>query len=889
MAFLRCGCGEMLKGIQVSRHVLEKGEYRHIEYKVGGLMDLGVWKPIEQEWQLNVAEGVYCEKCHREIETDPEEVKVFADTRIPGVNASEYKTAEMMNKLETLAEKERAELFVHTFPSCEAVYGEIDNELPESLSAALNRMKIDSLYSHQAATYNFVRTGKHVVLVTHTASGKTLSYNLPVLQGLIENKSARALYLFPTKALADDQVEQLYRWTEEKDIQEEVEDEWYERKVKIGGVVIPYGRLDGDTPPGSRKRLIEKGRILFSNPDMLHFSLLKQASTNQAMRRYFSELKYVVIDEMHLYRGAFGTHVSMVLRRLRALCTELGNTDIQFILCSATINKPELLAESLTGVTDFQVVDNDGSKKQERSIVFWNPGMTLDTGERKAPLTDALAIGEEALVKDGRVVRSIMFQGSRLQGKVSERYMKDVLRKKLKLKKEKVSGMKLTAFYNGMLAADERKQVIKAIKENDVHMVITTNALEVGIDLGELSFALIIGYPGSKAAFSQQIGRVGRKGEGTAVMIFEDEPLQQYYMNNPQMFLDKEPEIVRIDPKNKSLLALHLAYLQEELTRKLTKEDILAFTGGCENVEELIPEETDEPIQRCNLRTASGSQYKVVSNRGREVLLDSIDEWTALRDFHEGAIYWNANGRVFKVDSIHKKTNEIIAVPLSGEAEYYTQSMYNDVITIIDNEVAREIDDVASLMTGDLNVKRSVFSYRKTFFGTKAHQDEPIEFPLSASFQTEGVWLILQNNLINEVKNVLDEEEIDRHIDGAIRAAEHAILSVIPDTVICDARDISGFSSFSMPGFSNHPVIGFYGGNSGGMGTTIAIKEHLGRIVSGASNLVSSCTCKGGCPSCIQYPGKDNDNLSKKGAEVILAQLANAFTIHVLEGEKSCH
>jgi DEAD/DEAH box helicase domain-containing protein len=882
MAFLRCECGEMLKGVQVSRHVLAKGEYRYIEYKVGGMMDLGVWKPIgKEEWLLNVEDGVYCEKCHRAIETEQEEENTFADTRIPSINASEFKASEMANRLEKLAEKERAELFIHTFPSSEAVYSTTDYEVPESLSSALKRMKIESLYSHQAATYNHVRSRKNVVLVTHTASGKTLSYNLPVLQGLIENKYARALYLFPTKALADDQIEQLYRWTEEDDVQEEVEDEWYERNVKIGGTVIPYGRLDGDTPPGSRKRLIEKGRIIFSNPDMLHFSLLKRASTNQAMRRYFSELKYVVIDEMHLYRGAFGTHVSMVLRRLRSLCAELGNDDIQFILCSATINKPELLAESLTGVTNFEVVDNDGSKKQERSIVFWNPGMTLDKGDRKAPLTDALAIAEEVLVKDDRVVRSIMFQGSRLQGKVSERYMKDVLRKKLKLKKDKVTGMKLTAFYNGMLPADERKQVIKALKENDVHMVITTNALEVGIDLGDLSCALIIGYPGSKAAFSQQIGRVGRKGEGSAVLIFEDEPLQQFYMNNPKMFLDKEPEIVRIDPRNKELLALHLTYMQEEIGRKLTIEDIITFTGGLENAEELLPEETAEPIERCNLRTASGPQYKVVTNRGREVLLDSIDEWTALRDFHEGAIYWNANGRVFRIDSIHKKTNEIIVVPMKGEAEYYTQSLYHDVITILDNVGNEEVGVAASLMAGNLNVKRSVFAYRKNFFGSKVHKDEPIEFPHSASFQTEGVWLILQKDLINDVKNVLDDEEVDRFLDGAIRAAEHAILSVIPDTVICDARDISGFSSFSMPGFSNQPVIGFYGGNSGGMGTTIAIKENLGRIVVGASKLVSTCTCKGGCPSCIQYPGKDNDSLSKKGAEVLLNQLSNAFTIYV--------
>ena len=218
MAFLMCECGGMLKGVQVSRHVLKKGEYRQVEYKVGQSMEPGGWKPIKEEWLLNIEEGIYCEKCHSEIEIEPEEEKVLADTRIPGVNASEFIAAEMTSKLEMIAKKERAEITVHVFPSREAEYGEVDNEIPNSLMLALKRMKIDRLYSHQATTYNHVRNGKHVVLVTHTASGKTLSYNLPVLQGLIENPTARALYLFPTKALADDQIEQLYRWTEEKNI-----------------------------------------------------------------------------------------------------------------------------------------------------------------------------------------------------------------------------------------------------------------------------------------------------------------------------------------------------------------------------------------------------------------------------------------------------------------------------------------------------------------------------------------------------------------------------------------------------------------------------------------------------------------------------------------------
>lgn len=855
-----------MKGIQVSRHVLESGEYRRVEYAMGGGLTAYAWNKAEG-WMKTKPDGVYCEKCYSEIEIDPLEEPVITDMRIPGVHSSEFKRAEVTTKLNALSRKEEADIYVHHIEAAEPVYGQLDQELPNDLDCALSKMGIEQLYSHQAATYNEVRKNNHVVLVTQTASGKTLSYNLPVLHGLIENPQARALYLFPTKALADDQLDQLFKWNYQGESSHEG-DAWYERSVRIAGHDIPYGRLDGDTPLGSRNRLMDYGRILFTNPDMLHYTLLK----NPQMRAYFSELRYVVIDEMHLYRGAFGTHVSMVLRRLRAICAELGNHHIQFILCSATINKPEQLAVSLTGLPSFSVIDNDGSRKQERSLIFWNPGLTKDTGVRKAPLTDALAIAENVLVQNQRVVRSIMFQGSRLQGKVADRYMKDVLRKKLKLKKEKVQGLKLTAFYNGMMAPEERKQVIAAIKESEVHIVLSTNALEVGIDLGELSFALIVGYPGSKAAFSQQVGRVGRKGEGVAVMIFEDEPLQQYYMNNPNHFLEKEPEIVRIDSENRPLLNLHLAYLQEDLGRELQERDINLFTKKSI----VLPEKQEEPLERCSLRTAGGPQYKVISNKRNEVIVDSVDEWIAHRDFHEGAIFWNTSGKAFRMDSINKKTNEIIAIPLSGEADYYTQSVHMDTITITDENQVLSIDKAANLVDGDLKIKRSVVSFLKNHFHSRVSEAVPLSYPLVSSFQTEGVWLLLKREITDKVKEVLSEDT-EKHLDGAIRAAEHAILSVIPDTVICDARDISSFSSFAMSGFGNQPVIGFYGGESGGMGITLAVKENLDRIIRSAHLLVSSCSCKGGCPSCIQYPGKDNTGLSKKGAEALLLALEEPF------------
>lgn len=897
MPFLQCSCGSLLKGYQLSRKVLSAGEYRLCEYKVGAALEASSWRGIDEanEWMKNKDDAVYCPKCHNEIPIDPAEVEVLLDKRIPGLSSSEFDSIEVIEKLKQVSQKERAEIFVHSIPESDPVFGEIHDELPESLRRALKQMNIESLFTHQADTYNAVRKKKDVVLVTQTASGKTLSFNLPILHGLLENENARALYIFPTKALADDQVEQLYRWTGEKVEDDSYEqDEWFERTIRLGSTNLPYGRLDGDTQPGSRKRLLKDGRILFTNPDMIHHSILRQVQGNHQTSNHvcnlLKNLKYIVIDEMHLYRGAFGSHVSLVIRRLRKICEELGNRDIQFILCSATIENPKLLAEELTGKSEFTLVDNDGSSKRKRHIVFWNPGVTLDTGVRKAPVSDAISIAENVLVHEEKIIRTIMFQGSRLQGKVTARSMKDVLRKKLKLKKENVAGVQLSAFYNGMLGVDERKQVINAIKKSDVHLVIATNALEVGIDIGDLSFAILSGYPGSKAAFSQQIGRVGRKGEGVAVMIFEDEPLQQYYMQNPNTFLEKPPEVVRIDPRNAELLKLHLAYLQDELGRPLSIEDLKIFLVKEEVAKQLLENlepTNEEELPRSSLRSGSLQSYKVVVTKSRDVLLESIDEWTAFRDFHEGAIYWNANEKGYRVDSINRKKLEILVTPIRGEIEYYTQSIFKDFINVSEGISVQESQKVIK-STGILNIKRSIFGFNKSYFGSRVPDVENLNPPLVADFDAEGMWIVLSDELIQEVKGALGSDYSEEKLDGSIRAAEHVLLSVIPDTIICDANDISGFSGLSVSGFANKPVIGFYGNQSGGMGTTKAIGEHMERISKSAIHLLNNCSCSGGCPSCIQYPGKDNDHLSKIGAKAILLLLSYSIK-NILKGaELNC-
>ena len=280
--------------------------------------------------------------------------------------------------------------------------------------------------------------------------------------------------------------------------------------------------------------------------------------------------------------------------------------------------------------------------------------------------------------------------------------------------------------------------------------------------------------------------------------------------------------------------------------------------------------------------------YKVISTKSREVLLESIDEWTAFRDFHEGAIYWNANEKGYRVDSINRKKLEILVTPIKGEIEYYTQSIFKDSISVSREE---NFDTIASidLANGVLLIKRSIFAFNKSYFGTRVPEVENLSAPMVANFEAEGVWLTLSDSLVKAVKEVLGEDFTEQKLDGSIRAAEHVLLSVIPDTIICDGNDISGFSGLAVPGFSNKSIIGFYGNQSGGMGTTQAIGEHLKRISESAINLLENCSCVGGCPSCIQYPGKDNDHLSKVGAKKVLKQINLSLTNNDSGVELSCH
>ncbi|SDT09646.1 DEAD/DEAH box helicase domain-containing protein [Paenibacillaceae bacterium GAS479] len=896
MAFLKCSkCTSMLKAVQISHKISQVGEQRILEYTPTGIK-CSDWTALNETF-AGLKEDVYCPTCCAVVPLEKEEMLLCEDARIPGVISSEFSSAEVLEKLNKLAGDETAEVYVHTLPAKEPVFANIPNSTPQPIQEALLRMGINRLYIHQAQTTDAVQSGSNVVLVTSTSSGKTLSYNLPILSHLYRNPDERALYIFPTKALANDQLDQIKRFGITKSADSSSLDEWFETRLELGDRTIHIGRLDGDTENGPRQRIMEHAQVWMTNPDMIHYSILGQVqklkyASGQHIRNYLRNLKFIVLDEMHMYRGTFGSHVALVLRRLLKVCRELGNThDIQFITSSATIENPLRLAEELTGLDGFTLINTDGSAHQKKEIVLWNPGMSAGEQVRRAPSTDAITMAKQVMTVDQKVIKSIIFQPSRSQTMVFTRYIKDVLRQPLRLTKDKVEGEKLAAFYTGILPNETRKRIIERLKSHDIHVIITTNALEVGIDIGDLSLAVLVGYPGSKAAFSQQIGRVGRKGEGVAILIWQDDPLQQYYMRNPLEFINKAPEVVRINPTNYKLLALHLPLLREELGREVTVTDLQTMFPALQEdyirsvLQIASSSAVDEEVKtnhKFSLRSISGQNYSVTIRGQDQTVVDGLDEWSAFRDFHEGAIYWTPGDRTYRVDSINRRKGEIILLPIP-ELTYHTQSTYRDAIDILQTYQMQDMNGINTAY-GELEIKRSVFGYKKVYFGQK-HDSEQVqlEHPYVTRFAPEGMWLTLTDNQWKHLKDHLKEwADVSRSTDAlaeaSLHAAGHAMTSVIPDMIICDSNDFTGFSASGMTAFANRPVIGFYGENGSGLGTIEAIYEKIPNVMRKALELIQSCPCIEGCPSCVQLPGKWNVELFKPGAKLLLKNL--------IEGDK---
>ncbi len=724
---------------------------------------------------------------------------------------------------------------IEDIPPRPARFAEPSRPIPDALGLRLREMGVEALYTHQAQALDAVRAGRSVAVVTGTASGKTLCYNLPVLERLLTNHSATALYLYPTKALAQDQLGKLKQ---------------FRLPARVG--VCAY---DGDTSRDDRAAARRSARLVVSNVDMLHQGILPN---HAAWGRFFRRLEFVVVDEMHTYRGVFGSHVGCVLRRLRRICRHYGARP-QFIFTSATIANPRELAHGLSGL-DVEVIDDDGSPRGPRKFVFWNPPVLGSDGRRRGANAEATALFAR-LVADG--IRNITFVRARRSAELILRYAREQLEHFTPELRERVMS------YRAGYRPEERREIEQQLFDGRLLGVVSTDAMELGVDVGGLDASVLVGYPGTISSAWQQAGRAGRgRDEALSVLVALEDPLDQYLMTHPSYFFESAHERVLVNPSNEYILAPHICCaafelpvseeeLREfgeqapELAWSICAEGDLAFRGG-----RFYYLPSDYPAALVGIRSSSSSRYRIVTRSGQE--LGEVDAERAFREVHEGAIYLH-QGESYRVVSLNLVSREAVVEP--GEFHYYTRAAEEVDLRVVGEAESAPLE-AATAHFGRVEVTWRVVAYRKIDLYSDAVQAVvDLDLP-EQSFVTEGVWFTIPHRLVRR----LGDDGFD--LMGSIHAIEHAAIGLTPLVASCDRWDVGGISHPYHLDTGGLASIFIYDAYPGGVGIAKACYLRLKQLLTETLDLLRRCPCEDGCPSCIHSPkcGSGNEPLDKAGA-----------------------
>jgi DEAD/DEAH box helicase domain-containing protein len=717
----------------------------------------------------------------------------------------------------------------------------LPDDLHPAVRDALEASGVGSLYVHQAEAWERSADGP-VIVTTGTASGKSLCFNLPTLDVLHRDRHARALYLYPTKALAQDQARALHA---------------------LGLAGIRPAIYDGDTPRGERSAIRKRANVILTNPDMLHVGILPN---HPAWGDVLSNLAVVVVDEAHVYRGVFGSHVANVLRRLRRLAAVYG-TAPRFLLASATVANPGELAAALSGLDDFALVERDGSPQAERRIAMWNPPLLDEAlGVRGSPLREAteLLVG---LVRRG--ARTICFMKSRKAVGVI------VLETARALREEGEPELAdRVAPYRAGYTPAQRRELERRLVEGDLLGVVATDALELGIDIGALDAAISVTFPGTVASLRQQWGRAGRRGSGLAVYVAGEDALDQFFCRHPDEFLDRPVEAAILDHESQDIHLQHLLCAAHEGPLDDNDADFLGprWRGYAELLAqrgELVqrrgaftlrrPE--DYPAARVSLRSASGDSFAIVDAESGEVL-GTVEAARAFSTAHDGAIYLHL-GRSYEVRGLDLEGRAAFVAPFSGD--YYTQPK-RESATDIERLLGRRVALGVTLSFGMVAVTEQVIGYqRKRLVDHEVLDFNPLDLP-ETTFSTQALWYELPDELLSGLP--LDA------LLGSLHAAEHSQIAVLPLLAMCDRWDIGGLSTNFHPQ-TGRATIFVYDGHPGGVGISRRGFEEFERLVGDAHRLIAECPCRSGCPSCVQSPkcGNLNEPLSKHGARELMATM----------------
>jgi len=728
----------------------------------------------------------------------------------------------------------------------EAEYGSIEQPLDPKLLTSLEHNVLLPLYKHQVAAINEIHKGKNVIIATPTASGKTLCYTIPVLNTILTKKNGRALYLYPTKALAQDQLRSLQKLS------------------SVLKIKPRYATFDGDTPVSERGDIKKSSDIVLSNPDMIHVGVLPN---HQSWATFLARLKYIVIDEAHTYRGVLGSHVANVIRRLRRLCNRYGS-DPQMILCSATIANAQDHAENLTGLP-FDVVDKDSSPHGGKEFVFWNPSfIDKEKSTRRSANSEATMILTELLFHQ---IRSLAFARTRRLTELIYMYVKD----QIKQRDPQLSSM-IKPYRAGYLA-EERREIERDLFEGKLITVVATTALELGIDIGDLDATVLTGYPGSIASTWQQAGRSGRRSDmSLSILIGLNNPLDQYIMNNPGFFFGKNHENALINPNNPHILKPHLVCASWELPLSTRDELIFGptFIEECTELEGMgllhkrrghyYPSPTIKyPAQDINIRSSSSQQYALVeATSGR--LLELIEEANAFFQIHPGAVYLHQGESytVIELDLIAK-----IAYAQLTEDNYYTQTKDITEIRILRTDQTKNIRDI-TVCLGEVEVTTTVIGFKKKrIFTDEVIGEVALALP-PHTFRTIALWF----DIGAATEEILMESGLD--FPGGLHATEHASIALLPLFALCDRNDIGGVSTPFHPDTGKAQVF-IYDAHAGGVGISEKGFELITQLWQATLQTIVECPCADGCPACTQSPkcGNNNEPLDKKAAIVILKNL----------------
>jgi DEAD/DEAH box helicase domain-containing protein len=742
----------------------------------------------------------------------------------------------------TAADPETAECLaaVRELPARAPMLEPFPSDLPDVVASRLRLLGIEGLYRHQTAGLEALRAGRSVMLATGTASGKTLVYDVAFAEAAVTTPKATALYLFPTKALARDQLRAV-------------------RALKL--TQIRASAYDGDTPQAERPLIRKNANLVLTNPDMLHLSILPD---HARWADFLLRLSLIVVDEAHVCRGVFGSHVAMVLRRLRRLVEHYGGSP-RWCLASATVGNPAELAARLTGV-DVDVVDGDAGPAGEKLFALWNPPIVdEETGERRSALAEASWLMGRLVADD---VRTIGFTRSRraaeLLAEFTRREVGDAVRRD-----------RIASYRAGYLPED-RRRIERRLAEGDLLAVAATTALELGIDIGSLDAAVLTGYPGTRASLWQQAGRAGRRTDGSlAILVAQDDPLDQYLVHHPKDLFDSPAEAAVIDPTNPYVLEPHLRCAARELP--ITDEQIGVFGAEAAEALERMGERgelarrrdawhdagRESPHRQVDVRAGAGAVYAIVQAQTGEVV-GTADEHRAFATLHPGAVYLHM-GEQFLVRELDLSSRVAAVEP--ADPDFYTQARDVTDIEVVEELERRRLHDVDVSFGAVLVTDQVVGFVRKLVSTNEIVDEEALALP-PQHLDTRALWLTIPGRVIARAAVT------PAQLPGAIHAAEHAAIGLMPLIATCDRWDLGGVSTPLHPD-TGLTTIFIHDAYPGGAGISERGYRDVERLLDATLETILRCPCQRGCPSCVQSPkcGNGNEPLDKPAAASLLAAI----------------